>query len=39
MIYNVYDLDVQAYCLYPKFTIIITINYNEEQGIDGDDAI
>jgi len=25
MIYNVYDLDVQAYCLYPKFTITITI--------------
>jgi len=28
MIYNVYDLDVQAYCLYPKFTITITTEKN-----------
>jgi len=30
---NVYNLDVQAYCLYPKFTIIIQIRFTEHLKI------
>jgi len=30
MIYNVYDLDVQAHCLYPKFTITIVITITKQ---------